>query len=299
MTERLTREADLAKRLSAVVRAARARRRHAEGAIHRSGVAGFWERRMAALKSGKLDRLRTKLSDEDWDAFVGAEIRDAVREFYYSEDIPANPFAPTVAGRLGEVVQAVGDHRRAAALGVTDVADAVPELRERYAPGAVQRVILAEVERLQHVADDPEMLAEQVSDMRSRTRSDGRGGLVVQHRASGLRAFFLTDTDGAFGVVHSKPWDIVCIDDGRVDPIGDWWEEISGLGIGLRIYEHGAGLLPDVRWRVNTQTREARALRRKLHIREPWRWQSLDCTCSDDWRDAAEPTDLPSHRSRS
>ena len=86
----------------------------------------------------------------------------------------------------------------------------------------------------------------------------GTRALVVQHKASGLRARFHPAAD-RLGTVYAKSYKIDSIDPDAPGKSQDWSYYV-GLGIGRRIYLAGAGLLPDRRWALGEVTTEAATL---------------------------------------
>jgi len=125
---------------------------------------------------------------------------------------------------------------------------------------------------------------------------------TVQHRASGIRARFEDGAENdAHGVplwtVYSKQHDVPGIGE-QGDPDDHDAMEWRGLGIGTRVYEEGARLRPDVRWRNGSPvSAEAQGVRRKLHASDPYRWQGRCDWCEQrgiDWM-GAEPSDFADH----
>lgn len=98
----------------------------------------------------------------------------------------------------------------------------------------------------------------------------GQQVLLVQHRASGLRATFTLDQQG-FGSVASKPYSIRSIDP---DNPGEHhnWEAYVGLGIGRLIYLEAQRLEPNTRWPGSLLSDYSAPLRRKLHAVDPYIW---------------------------
>ena len=123
------------------------------------------------------------------------------------------------------------------------------------------------------VADSMDYLA-----ARSRGPFSGsnREVLVVQHRLSGLRATFFWDDEEKIGRVLAKSYSIPSIDPDRTwahegsQAVNEW----EGLGITSRIYQHGAALQPEIRWRAAPLTDQSARMRRKLHRIDPWRFEA-------------------------
>lgn len=232
---------------------------------------GEWVDHREAVSNRR--RIAELLSDR-WDALAAEVILHDVRHFHENRGDLRNPFAPRVLEYVDEVVAALASGELVRPWPAVDAAETIEELANRLTPEAVREFVRTEVSRRLEVAADPLML----------TLDDGND-LTVQHQASGLRAEF-RHRGKAIGVVFAKSYKIPSIDPrDRRDPLHDdgSWEQYVGLGIGQRIYQHAAVLLPKVRWRAGTQSDAAIALRRRLHSADPWRWQSRLCTCRDHW----------------
>lgn len=202
------------------------------------------------------------------------------------EQSKRNPYHPDVKNTLDRYVQQV--HAATLAISLTNryarqgiqVAE-VPEIASVITHERIRQQITRTVADVAQIANDPVMLTEE------QINNEGRQMLIVQHQASGLRASFLPQADG-IGVVFSKPYSIASIDtESTVIPE---WGMVLGLGIGQRIYEHGAVRLGNQRWASSAASDHARGLRRKLHAQDPHRWASPSCEwCSGqgiDWRSA-------------
>lgn len=124
---------------------------------------------------------------------------------------------------------------------------------------------------------------------------------VVQHVASGLRArFTMPKSRRGVGGVFSRPYSIASIDPdpNQIDARGWEWQRHAGLGIGTRIYLHGAQQFPGVRWSASVTNEASEGVRRKLHLVDPWRWAVTCewCTAHDiDWL-SAEPRTFAQHQ---
>lgn len=229
------------------------------------------------------------VTTEHWDALVSWVVSGAVEDFLEKAGVEGNPFGRVALDRLDELSSLfTGDPPSLLRelIGHADVAE-VTELAERLTPEQVRKVIVAEVERRAAVAADPVILHEYVVDPR------GRPGLIVQHRASGLRAHFGYADNPGF--VFSKPYSIGSIDPDRPDDPeasggSQDWSAYTGLGIGGRLYRRGAEMLPEYRWRSTAGPDAARALRRRLHREAPWRWHSAECSCDPVWTELTAVT---------
>lgn len=160
----------------------------------------------------------------------------------------------------------------------------VPGLLDIVTTGFVISTLNQAARHLQAIAADPVLLS------REGTRDHGRPILVVQHKASGLRAHFRFDsgTDRRFGSVYSKPYSIESIDPANPGE-SLTWERYVGLGIGTRIYLEGARLSPETRWRSTATSYYAAAVRRKLHTHDPYTWAGECDWCREyniDWAQA-------------
>lgn len=151
-------------------------------------------------------------------------------------------------------------------------------------------LLRAEAARIRAVAADPEMIvADRPADLGRHEADDtGRRELIVQHRASGLRAQFTYGGRryGKTGVVLAKAYSIESIDPERVETDGGWgrdWDLYAGLGIGRAIYRRAATELPNMRWRDNAVSFYGHGIRAAMHAEEPWRWESTHCACSSEW----------------
>ena len=227
-----------------------------------------------------------------WDGLAGRIIDDEVGHLHSTSGSKRNAYHPEVLLQLNGVAAQVSDQLQAARirtsysgvdLGVV-IAD-VDELMARFTPGAVQRHIACRVENLESIASDPVFLHEWVLIEGS---SGLERALVVQHKASGLRARFHVDSNDEPGWIYSKPYKIDSIDPDAPGVLLAW-EAFAGLGIGTRLYQAGADLVPGQRWAHGVIQEPARAVRRRLHAREPYRWQASCTWCQDrgvDWHTA-------------
>lgn len=110
------------------------------------------------------------------------------------------------------------------------------------------------------------------TDLRSeKTHCDNMEAMIIQHRASGLRAMFMLHGDG-FGEVASTPSSVKSIVPGYPTE-SQKWRDFLGLGIGRRIYNNGHSLHPGVRWISKAGTPYAEGLRKKLHAADPYTWE--------------------------
>lgn len=99
----------------------------------------------------------------------------------------------------------------------------------------------------------------------------GMNAMIIQHRASGLRAMFMLHGNG-FGEVSSTPSNVKSIDPGYPSECQEW-RDFLGLGIGRSIYAEGHSLFPHVRWISKASTPYAEGLRKKLHAANPYTWE--------------------------
>ena len=240
-----------------------------------------WVQNRAA--QAERSRLSRRVTPERWDRIALDVIAEDLQYLHEHRGEPmANLFHPRVLDILDDLIVAVQDADRGAV--TAGAIRTTPELAERFTPAGIERLVRAEVDRLQHVVDSTLMLSDQTSD-----------GLVVQHHASGLRVRFKRDkSDPGMGVVLAKPYKIPTLDwtdSASEDERGDWWYEYTGLGIGQRLYLHGAALMPEVRWRLTSGTDSSERLRRRLHEVDPWRWESPLCTCRTQWAGFPNPTE--------
>jgi len=227
-----------------------------------------------------------------WDELAGRVIDVEVGHLHSASGSKRNAYHPEVLLQLNMVAAQVAHQLQAARIrtsysGVDQgvaIAD-VDELVVRVTPEAVQRRIEYGVESLQLVASDPVFLHEWIWIEGS---SGSERVLVVQHKASGLRARFHVDSGDEPGLIYSKPYKIESIDPDAPGVLLAW-EAYVGLGIGARLYQAGADLVPGQRWAHGTIQEPARAVRRRLHAREPYRWQSSCTWCQErgvDWHTA-------------
>lgn len=189
--------------------------------------------------------------------------------------------------------RALTEHAEEIAVGlVTAVCErAEPEPGPRFEARLYARVLEQLHEhaaRIRAAAADPEMIVVDRPASLQRDEDDpDRRELIVQHRASPLRArFTYGGTYGDQGVVMSKPYSITSIDPDRPEKEQDWgtgWWMYTGLGIGRALYERAVLELPAVRWQDSAVSFYSRGLRVKLHTADPWRWQSKQCTCHKEW----------------
>lgn len=218
----------------------------------------------------------------------------------------------TLADLSGDVVRRLADQAVNATISVRAgssgaIAEArvaeVPELSAWLVEESVRVLIEQEVDHYAKIADDDVMLTAWSEPTQADGEAEPSRLLVVQHKASGLRASFdpgRVGKDGAKrpGLVYSKSYTMDSLDPDRPDPFHDW-KLVVGLGIGMKVYRHGAAELPEERWGYNSPSDMAIALRRKLHALDPYRWEYLDCEWCDEraitWQ-WASPEAFEGHR---
>ena len=179
---------------------------------------------------------------------------------------------------------------------VTDL----PQLTDLLTPPSVHSTIKQRVHHYAAIAADPTMIHAWAD---GRLWAQDSQGLVlfVQHEASGLRATFeqgrVITGDKRPGYIYSKSYKIQSLDPRRPG-VMDNWNSFVGLGIGAKLYLAGAALLPDERWASGTASPQALGLRRRLHLVDPYRWESPDCQWCDtngiDWW-TAQATEFDTH----
>lgn len=230
------------------------RRRHANRvAVDR--LVDAERRAVAALPADAPQQVAIELIDNHWKA-----LRSEVTTRYpYHPEALQDLVVTSVA-----VATAIARDGHASATGRRPIplADLPSSVAEFCSADDVARYVSAEISRRAAVADDPGFVFRRTDDE-----------LVVQHRASGLRARMCLPQQGDVGKVYSKAHSIPSIDP---NGHGDAWEQYRGLGIGRRLYAAGAAKLPHLRWASSTASREASGVRRYLHSLDPHRWQA-DC----------------------
>lgn len=205
--------------------------------------------------------------------------------------------------------RALQEHAEEIAVGVVAaVCERIsPEPEPRFEARLYARVLEQlheQAARLQTAAADPEMIVLDRPASRQRDENDrDQRELIVQHRASPLRAQFTYGGRRQHGVVLSKAYSIASIDPDRPEEEErDWgtgWWMYAGLGIGRALYERAAVELPAVRWQDDSVSFYSRGLRTKLHAADPWRWQSRQCVCRKAWENlSAEDAAAVEHRRR-
>jgi hypothetical protein len=96
------------------------------------------------------------------------------------------------------------------------------------------------------------------------------GAGMAQHQPSGLHVAFGPGTHpgpgehGPFGSVSSSS--VMGVDD-----------RFAGLGVGTRMYELGAKMIPGVRWDSGILKDGSLGVRNKLHAGDPYLWRNPDC----------------------
>ncbi|MEO3931391.1 hypothetical protein WMO79_01070 [Micrococcaceae bacterium Sec7.4] len=177
-----------------------------------------------------------------------------------------NPFGPAARDRFDAILQASLENLGELQLPVSQwpipVAD-LPDLAAILTPTFIESNANRIFDARRAVAESTEYLYERCDD-------GGKAALIIQHKTSGLRARFTLTAPG-FGTVYSKPYDIDSIDPDRPGKLV-WWESYVGLGIGRGIYSEAHRLSPEIRWRTSTLSDHSRALRRKLHVGNPYIW---------------------------
>lgn len=183
-----------------------------------------------------------------------------------------------------------GLHMMGSGYTVKFAVEQVPELHHRVSdPGFVEGAIRAYLSGIRDVALDRTMLV-----ARGETH-DGGDLMLVQHKASGLRATFNESTPRPFYGAYSKPYKIENIDPDRTETPGarcPGWRDWAGMGIGATIYRHAATVLPDARFLRGMTSDYSRPLRSRLHQEDPFRWENGgECDwCREhviEWRDPA------------
>jgi hypothetical protein len=227
------------------------------------------------------------VSPARWDELAAADIRTSMDRFQRIQQSLRNPFHPRTLEILDEVTAFIMEHRGVHD-GFADVVDDLPPLAKRLNQAAIEEYIRAEIARRQAVAADPVLLVQhQPAELNTvQSHRTGEQWLIVQHKASGMRAQFMHHPDKIEGKVHSRPYGIDSIDPDRIeDPQNraPEWEDYAGLGIGTKLYLRAAEELPDVRWGATSVSPYAEPLRTKLHAIDPWRWRSRMCACYETW----------------
>lgn len=251
-----------------------------------------WRERWSA--DAHLQKAWDMLGEADWDAIAVEEIRTAASLYWMQNDMDSNPFHPRALGHLDAVLDAVRQRVADHDLNVHDI-----RVLQRLEPQQARALYLAEVDRLQQVAADPQMLTLQRPTTRRRAADHpGLRELVVQHKASGLRAiFYYGGRDHAqVGWVLSKTYSVDSIDPDRTESgtsRGASWRAYAGLGIGTKIYQHASTVLPELRWADGSVSPYGKGIRRRMHTQDPWRWQLNTCTCAPDWPHLTSAQNLP------
>ncbi|MFI8528470.1 hypothetical protein ACIGB8_28710 [Promicromonospora sukumoe] len=236
------------------------------------------------------------IPDAQWDELAGKDIARCLDRFGDFQQTLRNPFHPRTLDMLDQVVPFVME-RRGVHDGFSDVVDDLPPLAHRLSPDVIERFVRIEIARRQAIAADPVVLVRhQAAELHSaQSHRQGEQWLIVQHKASGMRARFMhrPDRDDRDGTVFARPYDIDSIDPDRIENPQDRapeWRDYAGLGIGTRLYLRAAEELPDVRWGGTSYSQYAEPLRAKLHAIDPWRWRSRTCTCYAAWGDLTPQT---------
>lgn len=205
-----------------------------------------------------------------------------------------NPFHPSLTPRQSERANDISDQLSTSLLRATlpdraavETTD-VPGLLEHLTPEMITATLHLEGRRRHQIAADPEMISD------TGITATGQEETCIQHKASGLRALFILHADG-FGSVYSKPYRIDSIDPENPGTCTGWRDYV-GLGIGARIYQQATALHPHVRWKTSAVSTYSSAVRRKLHARDPYRWESTCDWCSERllWQQA-DVVDFLSH----
>lgn len=226
------------------------------------------------------------LSEQDWEAIAIHEIRSVAWDYWQDSGLRGNPFHPRALAHLDAVADAVMQQPE----WELEVRD--PRVTKHLTPEGIRALYRAEVERLQTIAADPVMLTHDGPSASFVRTKPGLRELTVQHKVSGLRAVFYYGRKQA-GWVMSKSYSIDSIDPERIEtePSRGWsWETYDGLGIGTELYAHAAELLPEVRWADRSISPTGKAVRRKLHALDPWRWHLEECGCSAKWKNLTRST---------
>lgn len=243
----------------------------------RLGERPWWSRPSAWLdyQNARMERwFEASTFRGRWDALADIVLRQDVARFHQARwDRPRNHFHPRTLEYLEDLTDYVssGEGKE---INTYQAVRGIPQFTDRFTPEAVRERVRDEVGRRQRVAASSLLLVAETSE-----------GVVVQHQASGLRARFTREHAGV-GLVFSKPHRIASIDpstDVITGQPASAWHEYAGLGIGARIYAHGAALMPEVRWRIAAVSDAASRLRARLHAEDPWRWESDRCSCRKSW----------------
>jgi hypothetical protein len=151
------------------------------------------------------------LSDQDWEAIAIHEIRSVALDYWQDNGLHGNPFHPRALVHLDAVADAVMQQPE------WELEVRNPRVTKHLTPGGIRALYRAEIERLQTVAADPVMLTHDGPSASFVRTKPGLRELVVQHKASGLRATFYYGREQA-GWVMSKTYSIDSIDPERIEP---------------------------------------------------------------------------------
>lgn len=157
------------------------------------------------------------------------------------------------------------------------------ELAELVNASALRTLVDDEVSRLQKIAQDP---AFNIACECGKREGCGCPSFIVEHNASGLRANCFTKTDGSWGI-RSKSYEVAS-PSGK----GDDGQLYVGLGIGRWLYTVAASHRPRARWRADAVIQPAAlAVRRALHLEDPFTWDSGTGECDWCWERKLEWSD--------
>lgn len=188
-----------------------------------------------------------------------------------------NPYGHAATGRFPRILSEALAHQHelnpADVVHLVNLGD-VPTVNNLMTPAFVEKTVRERIAKYTEVAADPKLLVKE----RKNEKGD-RESLVVQHRASGLRAKF-TLVEPGLGRIAAKAYQIPSIDESTSRSAEEELEfasdavRFAGLGIGFRIYQKAHELWPDVRWKSSGPNKYSGALRAKLHASDPYIWHS-------------------------
>lgn len=225
------------------------------------------------------DQLRAVPGRKIAHELVLTELTSAITSSAWWEGVLHNEFHPRVLEHLDQIVDAT--HEVLANYTLEDLpVTEHPATKELLSRGQIRSTAIVQVQRRQMLVNPPGVSEEEQYN-HVHDHADGRRWIILEHYTSGQRIRCTESSTPGIWTIHAKSYEVPEISNTTPRGLGDL---VYGLGLGTRIYQQAARLVPEARWaRSSVIQLSSAGVRRKLHREDPYRWQSPDCTCSDQW----------------
>lgn len=225
------------------------------------------------------EQLRAVPRSEIAHALVLNELTSAITSSAWWKGVLHNEFHPRVLEHLDQIVDATHEALATYTLEDLPVTEHL-DTKDLFSRGQIRSTAIVQVQRRQMLINPPGVPEEeQYNHVHDHT--DGRRWIILEHYTSGQRIRCTESSTPGIWTIHAKSYEVPAISNTAPHDLGDL---VYGLGLGARIYQEAARLVPEARWaRSSVIQLSSAGVRRKLHREDPYRWQSPDCTCSDQW----------------